>query len=148
MPLPPQMTQAAGVTAPQTCFWPGWALCLSVSVCLTHTHTHTSRGPLTAPATTSFFIIWLRPAFGLRQQPGTSYACQTWDLSSVSICILFCFLFHGDFLCSVVMPLTRLLVRVSPSHPFFFLSLPPSLFPAPHVACDRPREERANQARR
>lgn len=114
------------------------SFCLSLSVTYTHTHTpctQMSRGLLKVPATISFLVIWLGPAFGLRQQLSTSYACQTRDLLSVSICVWFCFLFHGDFLCLVIMPLTRILARVSLSHPFFFLSVPPlsSLHPMLHV---------------
>ena len=74
-----------------------------------------------------------------------SHSEQNWGTQAWQLLIHSNFRYlHPNFLG----PLTQILVRVSLSHPFFFLSLPPSLFPAPHVACDRPREERANQARR
>ena len=117
-----------------------WVGAPSFCLSLSHTHTHTpctqmSRGLLKVPATISFLVIWLGPAFGLRRQPSTTYACQARYLLSVSICVWFCFSFHGDFSCLAIMPLTRILARVSPSHPFFFLSVPPlsSLHPMLHV---------------
>lgn len=46
-------------------------------------------------------------------------ASWMWDLSCVNICVLFCFLLHSDFLCLVIVPLTRILVCASLILSFF-----------------------------